>query len=158
MKANRDRNGKPQPRESFRFRGRVVAGIALVAFGAGSLVSAQLVRSNPEIRNDRLFDLRIYHAVPGKTPALVERFEDATSLFAKHHLDVVGYWVADDPAWKDTFVYLVAHRDRDEAKKNWDAFHADPAFQKYRDAEKAEKLIEKDDHIYMWPTKYSEMR
>jgi len=158
MKRNRERSAEPLLREPFRFRGWVVAGIALAAFGAGSLVSAQLARPEPEGRKDRLFDLRIYHAVPGKVPALAERFGDATSLFAKHNLDVVGYWVADDLAWKDTFVYLVAHRDRDEAKKNWDAFHADPAFQKYRDAEKAEKLIEKDDHIYMRPTEYSEMR
>jgi hypothetical protein len=158
MNRNRNRNGEALPREASPFRGWIVAGIALAAFGAGSLVSAERMRSDQEGRNDRLFDLRIYHAVPGKVPALVDRFEDATSLFAKHHLDVVGYWVADDPAWKDTFVYLVAHRSRDEAKKNWDAFHADPAFQKYRDAEKAEKLIEKDDHIYMRPTEYSEMR
>ena len=158
MKRNQDRNGEALPREASPFRGWIVAGIALAAFGAGSLVSAGRMRSDQEGRNDRLFDLRIYHAVPGKVPALVERFGDATSLFAKHHLDVVGYWVADDPAWKDTFVYLVAHRNRDEAKKNWDAFHADPAFQKYRDAEKAEKLIEKDEYIYMRPTEYSEMR
>jgi len=158
MMRNRDRNGTALSREGFQFRGWVVAAIALVAFGAGSLVSAQLVRSDQTSQKDRLFDLRIYHAVPGKVPKLVERFADATSLFAKHHLDVVGYWVAEDPAWKDTFVYLIAHPNRDEAKKHWDAFHADPAFQKYRDAEKAEKLIEKDDYIYMRPTEYSKMR
>lgn len=158
MKKNRDRNAEALLRQAFRFRAWMIAGIALAAFGAGSLVSAQLAHSNRSGPNDRLFDLRIYHAVPGKVPALVERFGDATSLFEKHRLEVVGYWVADDPAWKDTFVYLVAHRNRDEAKKNWDSFHADPAFQKYRDAEKAEKLIEKDDHIYMRPTEYSQMR
>lgn len=158
MNGNRNRNGEGLPRKPFSLRGWVIAGIALAAFGAGSLVSAPLVRSNQPGQNDRLFDLRIYHAVPGKVPALVERFGDATGLFAKHHLEVVGYWVADDPAGKDTFVYLVAHRNRDEAKKNWDAFHADPAFQKYRDAEKAEKLIERDEHVYMRPTDYSEMR
>jgi hypothetical protein len=158
MKKNQDRNEEALLQKAFPFRTWTVAVIALAAFGAGSLVSAQLARSGPSGPNDRLFDLRIYHAVPGKSPALVERFGDATSLFAKHHLDVVGYWVADDPAWKDTFVYLVAHRNREDAMKNWDAFHADPAFQKYRDAEKAEKLIEKDDHIYMRPTEYSEMR
>jgi hypothetical protein len=158
MKKVRDRDEKSLRREGFQFRSWVVAGIAMAAFGAGSLVSARLMRADQTFENDRLFDLRIYHAVPGKVPALVERFGDATSLFAKHHLDVVGYWVADDPAWKDTFVYLVAHRNRDDAKKNWDAFHADPAFQKYRDAEKAEKLIEKDEHIYMRPTEYSGMR
>ncbi|HEX7251758.1 MAG TPA: NIPSNAP family protein [Thermoanaerobaculia bacterium] len=157
MNGNRYPN-EALPRKNVSLRGWITAGIALAAFGAGSLVSAQIARSNRSSQDDRLFDLRIYHAVPGKVPALAERFDDATTLFAKHHLDVVGYWVADDPAWKDTFVYLVAHRNRDEAKKNWDAFHADPAFQKYRDAEKAEKLIEKDDHIYMRPTAYSEMR
>src|SRR5262249_29523678 len=63
MNKKRGREEKSLPREGFRFRGWVVAGIALAAFGAGSLVSAQLAHSNQSGPNDRLFDLRIYHAV-----------------------------------------------------------------------------------------------
>ena len=78
--------------------------------------------------SNRVFELRIYHTVPGKLPALESRFRDIYSkLLAKHDLQVVGYWVPEGAAdWDNTFVYLVAHSSREEAKKNWDAMLADP--------------------------------
>lgn len=68
----------------------------------------------------------------------------------------------DSPAWKDTLVYLIAHPSEDDAKKIWDALHADPAFPPYRDA--AEPLIEEVngafhvDAVFMHPTDFSEMK
>ena len=113
----------------------------------------------------RLFQLEIYHAVPGKVPALEERFRSASQLQAKHNLDVIGYWVPTDstfgntdPAFANTFVYLVAHPNQEDAKKNWDAFHSDPAFQEYVRSERAEKLIEGVDSTFMRPTDYSAMK
>jgi hypothetical protein len=109
--------------------------------------------------SNRVFELNVYHAVPGKAPALEERFSDASKLIAKHNLNVIGYWVPNqDPAWADTFIYIVAAPSREEMEKNWDAFHADPEFQKYRKAEDAEKLIEKVDSTYMRPTDYSAIK
>lgn len=80
-------------------------------------------------------------------------------MLAKHDLTVSGYWVPEsDPAWANTFVYIVAASSREEMEKNWDAFHADPAFQKYLESERAEKLIEKVDSLYMRPTDLSALR
>jgi hypothetical protein len=68
----------------------------------------------------------------------------------------------NDPAWANTFIYLVAHSSREEAKNNWDALHADPAFPEYR--KQAAPLIEKVkeeykvDEVYMHPTDYSAMK
>ena len=96
-------------------------------------------------------------------PALETIFRDVSKMQEKYDLKVVGYWVPnEDPAWKDTFVYLVAHPSRDEADKNWHALHADPAFPPYRKA--AEPLIEKTggefhvDEVYMRPTDYSALK
>jgi hypothetical protein len=142
-----------------------VCGIALVSFAAGSLVATYMTHLN-EVRadSDRVFELLVYHAVPGKVPALESVFRDVSKLQEKHGLNVVGYWVPDDkdPAWVNTFVYLVAHPSLEEAKKNWAALHADPAFPEYRN--KAIPLIEKVDkkflvdEVYMRPTDYSAMR
>jgi hypothetical protein len=75
----------------------------------------------------------VYHAVSGKVPDLQSIFRDVSKLQVKHDLNVVGYWVPNDnPAWANTFIYLVAHPSQEEAKKNWDALHADPAFPEYR--------------------------
>ena len=40
-----------------------------------------------------LYELRIYHCMPGKLPAVVARFENATvALFEKHGIQQVGFW------------------------------------------------------------------
>jgi hypothetical protein len=106
-----------------------------------------------------LFELNIYHAVPGKVAALEARFRDASQLQARHGLHVLGYWVPHgDPAWDNTFVYLVAHSSREDADRNWKLFHADPDFRKYLKAEEAEPLIESVDTAFMSPTDYSPLR
>ncbi|MGD0437332.1 MAG: NIPSNAP family protein [Bryobacteraceae bacterium] len=133
---------------------------ALISFAAGSLVIAHLTHLN-QVRADsnRVFELNVYHAVPGKVPALEARFRDASKLLAKHDLKIVGYWVPnDDPAWGNTFIYIVAHPSREDAEKNWASFHADPAFQEYVKSERTEKLIEKVDTTFMRPTDYSPMK
>jgi hypothetical protein len=63
-------------------------------------------------------------------------FRDVSPLQAKHGLHAVGYWVPkdNDPAWQETFVYLLAHTDRASAEANWKALHADPIFKPFRDA------------------------
>jgi lysophospholipase L1-like esterase len=107
----------------------------------------------------RVFELDLYHVSPGKAHALEERFRDASTLQAKHGLDVLGYWVPfGDPAWNDTFIYMVAHASREAADRNWRAFHADPEFQKYLKAEDAEHLIRDVDTLYLRPTDYSQTR
>jgi hypothetical protein len=115
--------------------------------------------------SNRVFQLEIHHAVPGKAPALEERFRSASNLQAKHDLNVVGYWVPinsafteTDPAFANTFAYLVAHASLEDAQRNWGGFHADPTFQQYLKSEKAEKLIEGVDSTFMRPTDYSAMK
>jgi hypothetical protein len=153
-------------RNTWKFKGWNLCGTALVSFAAGSLATAHLTHLR-EVKADsnRVFQLEIYHAVPGKVPALEERFRSASKLQAKHDLNVVGYWVPinsapteTDPVFANTFVYLVAHASQEDAKKNWDGFHADPAFQEYVKSEKAEKLIEGVDSTFMRPTDYSPMK
>jgi hypothetical protein len=147
-----------------KFRGWATCGVALLSFGAGSLLTARLMHLN-QVRADgnRVFELMVYHTVPGKVPALESIFRDVAKLQAKHGMDVVGYWVpTEDPAWANTFIYLVAHPSPEEAKKNWKALHADPDFPQYR--QQATPLIEKVDEgykvdeVYMRPTDYSAMK
>jgi NIPSNAP len=135
--------------------------IALASFAAGSLMTARLMHVD-QVRADsnRLFELRVYHAVPGKVPALESRFRDTTAkLLAKHDLTVVGYWVPEDaPGWDNTFVSLMAYPSREEANKNWAALLADPEFQAVIKSEQANKLVVKEDSIFMDPTDFSSMK
>jgi hypothetical protein len=146
-------------------KGWSVGGMALLSFAAGSLLTARLTHWN-QVRADshRVFELMVYHTMPGKVPALEAIFRDVSKLQTKHDMNVVGYWVpdGDDPAWANTFLYLVAHPDLDEAKKNWHALHADPAFPEYRD--QAAEILEKADgryrvdEVYMRPSDFSAMK
>jgi hypothetical protein len=136
--------------------------IALVAFAAGSLFTARLVHMD-QVRADsnRVFELRVYHVVPGKVPALQSEFRDrVTELFAKHDMKAVGYFVPEDaPASDNTFIYILVHPNRDEAKKHWAAFRADPVFQEMlKNQQTAGKLVEKADITYMDPTDFSPMK
>jgi hypothetical protein len=147
----------------WKFKGKAcsVCAIALLSFTAGSLITARLAHID-HVRADsnRVFELRIYHTAPGKLPAVESGFRDIYSkLFAKHHLQVMGYWVPEGaPAWDNTFVYLVAHSSREEAKKNWDAMLADPQTQEAIKSEEADNLVEKVDRMYMRPTDFSPMK
>jgi hypothetical protein len=141
-------------------RGRVLGSRVVTSFVVGSITTACLMHlTKVRADNDRVFELDVYHAVPGKVRALESRFRDASKLLAKHDLRVVGYWVQDDdPAWGNKFVYIVAHRSREEAQKNWDAFHADPAFQEFVKSEQNTRLIETVDKTFMRPAEFSPMR
>jgi hypothetical protein len=142
----------------------LVYSVTLLSFVAGSLITARLTHLC-QVRADsnRVFELMIYHTLPGKVPELESIFRDVSKLQTKHELDVIGYWVPnDDPAWSNTFIYVVAHPSMEQAKKNWAALHADPAFPEYR--KQAVPLIEKVsdafrvDEVYMRPTDFSAIK
>ena len=137
-------------------------GVALVAFAAGLLTAGWVFHLN-EVRADsnRVFELRIYHTLPGKLPAMESRFRDTTAkLLVKHNLNVIGYWIPDakSPAWDNTFVFLLAHSSREDAEKNWSEMAADPAFQEVIKSEQREKLLDKAETTYMQPTDFSPMK
>jgi hypothetical protein len=148
----------------WEFNGWIVCGAVFVSIAAGSLITAHFCHANQlKANSSRVFELRIYHAVPGKGPALESIFRDASKVMADHGINVLGYWVpTEDPAWKDTFVYIVAHPSREDAKRNWDALHTDPVFRPYIEA--AKPLINKVgkvfqvDEVYMRPTDFSPMQ
>ena len=142
-------------------QGFSVCAIALISFLAGSLITARLAHvDHVKADSNRVFELRVYHTVPGKLPELESRFRDIYSkLLAKHDLHVMGYWVPEGSAnWDNTFVYVVAHSSREEAKKNWDAMLADPEVEEAIKSEQANKLVEKIDRTYMRPTDFSPMK
>jgi NIPSNAP len=136
----------------WKLKNWIVCGIAVVSFAGASLIAAT---NEGEADGNRVYELRVYHGVPGKMPALEARFRDTTSkLLAKHDLKVLGYWVGED----NTFIFMLAHSSREEAKKNWDALRTDPEFQAVAKSEQTDKLVEKLDITYMRPTDFSSIK
>lgn len=109
----------------------------------------------------RVFELRTYHAVPGKLDALHDRFRDHTlALFDKHGITVIGFWTPQDGQQlpPDTLVYLLAFSDRDAAEAAWDSFRADPVWIQAK-AESEERnggsLTTAIESLFLNPTDYS---
>jgi hypothetical protein len=139
--------------------------VALVCLAAGPVLSASAEQGNQaSVDTSGVFEIHIYHAMPGKLPALEARFRDTLSkLFVRHGLKVVGYWVAEDTSaapktLSNTFIFVMAHPSLAKAEENWDAMHADPEFQAMVKSEQVDRLVEKIDKTYMHPTEFSPMK
>jgi hypothetical protein len=133
---------------------RIALSIA-AAFAVGALIS------HLPAQDRHVYELRTYHALPGRLDALIARFRDhTTKLFEKHGMRNVGYWVpADAPASQNTLIYILEHDSRETAKKSWDDFQSDPEWKKVRDASEADgKIVEKVDSVYMTPTDFSKLK
>jgi NIPSNAP protein len=106
----------------------------------------------------RVFELRTYTTLEGKLPDLLARFRDhTTKLFIKHGIQNIGYWVPQDaPRSQNTLIYLLAHPSREAAKRNWDAFRADPEWQKVQKASEASgKIVANIESVFMDATDFS---
>src|SRR5437867_7839844 len=111
--------------------------------------------------DNRVFEPRTYTTLPGKLPDLLARFRDhTTKLFEKHGMQNIGYWVPKDaPRSENTLIYLLAHSSRDAAKKSWDAFRADPDWQKAAKASEANgKIVDKVESVFLDPTDFSKIK
>lgn len=139
----------------------IVLALVLAALAAAALAGARLAHiQQVNADSNRVFELRVYHALPSQLPTLESRFRDTTSkILARHDLHVVGYWMTSDASAPDQqFIFLVAHRNREEAKKNWDAMRADPEFQAVIKSEQTSPTVQKVDVTYLDPTDFSPLK
>jgi hypothetical protein len=118
---------------------------------------------NPSVAKDsRAFEMRTYYAAPGKFEALNKRFRDHTCrLFKKHGMELIGFWIPQDKekGSENTLVYIIAHKDKEAAKKSWAGFINDPDWKKaHAESEANGKLVDKIESVYLNATDYSELK
>ena len=83
----------------------------------------------------RLFELRKYNVGESGLPGTVDRFKSGEKdLFPKHGMATLAFWTADD---KSSFIYLLAHKDRETSKESWKGFFTD--FRKFQTEYNAKK-------------------
>ena len=107
---------------------------------------------------ETVYELRIYHAAPGKLDELLARFRDHTDkLFARHGMKSVAYWTpVDEPQKGNTLIYILQHPSREAATANWKAFQDDPEWKSVKaKSEENGKLAEKIDSTFMSVTDFS---
>ncbi len=74
-----------------------------------------------------LYELRVYHCMPGKLPAVVKRFDTATvALFEKHGIRQVGFWTVAIGESNADLHYILKWDSLDEREKKFATFQAVP--------------------------------
>jgi NIPSNAP len=124
------------------------------------LAFSKLGASNPQPPH-HVYELRLYHVNEGKMDALKARFGDHTdAIFRRHDMKSIGYWSPEDaPDSQNLFIYILEHRSRKEAEKNWAAFQADPEWKKVKaESEANGPLVDHIDHYFMDPTSFSALQ
>jgi hypothetical protein len=109
--------------------------------------------SQPAQDSSGVYELRVYHTVPGKLPDLLMRFRDHTmKIFDQHGMKSIAYWVpTDEPEKSNTLVYILYyHPSREAAAANWKSFQDDPNWKSVKEKSEANgKIVERVDSTYM---------
>ena len=70
-------------------------------------------------------ELRIYHAMPGRLPALIKRFETVTvRLFEKHGIKQIGYWTVAIGESNQDLIYFLQWDSLGEREKKFASFQS----------------------------------
>jgi hypothetical protein len=129
---------------------------ALPMLSAALLSASQ--RADAKQTANTVYELRVYHAAPGKLAELLARFRDHTNkLFEKHGMKAIAYWTPlDEPERGNMLIYILQHPSREAAVSNWKAFQDDPEWKRVKEESEANgKLAEKIDSTYMALTDFS---
>ncbi|MEO6235690.1 MAG: NIPSNAP family protein [Vicinamibacterales bacterium] len=143
-----------------KFMMAVVLLLAGYVAGRLSSPSAVLSASQPAAAG-HVYELRTYTAAEGKLANVNARFRDNTRrIFEKHNMTSIGYWTPLEGATAETtLIYLLEHPSREEARKNWAAFSADPEWQKVKaESETGGRIVAKAESVFLNPTDYSALK
>jgi NIPSNAP len=74
-----------------------------------------------------IYELRTYHCLPGRLPALVKRFETATiRLLEKHGIQQLGFWTVAIGESNQDLIYMLQWESLAEREQRFAAFQSDP--------------------------------
>ena len=107
-----------------------------------------------------LYELRIYHCIPGRLPALNKRFEGATlKLWKKHGIRQVGFWTDLIGDSNQKLTYMLAWESLAEREKKWNAFASDLEWHAKRaESEKDGQIVAHLESSILAPTSYSKLK
>ena len=107
-----------------------------------------------------IYELRTYRCVPGRLPALQNRFATITlKLWEKHGIKQAGFWTTLVGESNQDLIYLLAWESLAARDKKWAAFQADPEWQAKRaETEKDGAIVNNVSNQLLVPTAYSSVK
>jgi hypothetical protein len=135
------------------------AALLLTGYAVGRVAPAPVAAA--QAQPGHVYEMRTYTATDGKLANVNARFRDHTvRIFQNHNMKSIGYWTPlEGPTAETTLVYILEHPSREEARKNWAAFNADPEWQKAKAASEVDgKIVAKAESVFLNPTDYSPIK
>jgi hypothetical protein len=107
-----------------------------------------------------IYEIRVYRCVPGRLPALNNRFATITlKLWEKHGIKQAGFWTTLVGESNQDLTYLLAWESLADRDKKWAAFQADPEWQSKRaETEKDGPIVQNVSNQLLVPTAYSSVK
>lgn len=108
-----------------------------------------------------IHELRIYHALPGRLPALIARFGDhTTKIWERLGIQPVGFWTTMiGAAESNALTYLLAWESLADRETKWAAFQADAEWKKVKaESEKDGPINANISSQILQPTAFSRLK
>jgi hypothetical protein len=107
-----------------------------------------------------IHELRIYRCVPGRLPALLNRFQNITlPIWEKHGIRQAGFWTTLIGESNQQLTYLLEWESLAEREKKWNAFASDPEWLTARaETEKDGPIVDNIVNSILQPTAFSSVR
>lgn len=104
-----------------------------------------------------IYELRIYRCLPGRLPALLDRFQKITlKIWEKHGIRQVGFWTTVVGESNNDLTYILAWESLAEREKKWNAFSTDPEWiSKRAETEKDAPIVQTFSNQLLAPTAFS---
>jgi len=105
-------------------------------------------------------ELRVYHIVPGRMPAILKRFDTVTCpLFEKHGIKQVGFWTVAIGESSYDLVYMLQFESLADREKKFAAFAADPEWIEARTKSEADgPIVASITNSILMPTSFSALK
>ena len=107
-----------------------------------------------------IYEMRIYHCVPGRLPALLKRFETITlAIWERHGIRQAGFWTTIVGTSNMTLTYMLAWESLAEREAKWGAFQSDPEWiAKRAETERDGAIVANIVNEFLLPTAFSSVK
>ena len=107
-----------------------------------------------------IYEMRVYRCIPGRLPALLNRFATITlKLWEKHGIKQAGFFTTVVGESNQDLTYFVAWESLADRDKKWAAFQADPEWiAKRAETEKDGPIVSNIVNQFLAPTAFSSVK
>jgi hypothetical protein len=107
-----------------------------------------------------IYELRVYHPVPGQMPKLLARFRDQVlPIWEKHGIRPIGFWTTLVGKSSNELTYILPWESLADRETRWTAFQNDSSWQKVRDdSERDGPIVASISNQILTPTAFSALK